>query len=88
MEKGNENEVIKSDVADQEEFSLDQCKDLSEEDEINLQAFLMKVQAACGTDKSVPGFVGAQVDEWIKEIDDKNKVESKSAHEAIDSEKI
>tara|TARA_B110000305_G_C19029251_1_gene442985 strand:- start:291 stop:446 length:156 start_codon:yes stop_codon:yes gene_type:complete len=44
-----------------------------------LAAFLLKVQKACGDDKSVPKFVGNQVNEWIKEIDDKNaKVESKS----------
>jgi hypothetical protein len=28
----------------------------------------MKVQRACETDSSVPDFVGAQVDEWLKEL--------------------
>ena len=44
----------------------------------------MKVQKACNDDKTVPGFVGLQVDDWIKEINDKAGAESKSAHDATE----
>ena len=81
--EGGPQEEIKSDKAehtvddDQENFCLDQVAELTQDQEADLAAFLLKVQKACGEDKSVPKFVGAQVDEWIKELDEK-KVESKS----------
>ena len=33
-----------------------------------MAAFLQKVSAACQNDNEVPGFVGAQVNEWLAEI--------------------
>ena len=33
----------------------------------------MKVQKACNTDSSVPDFVGSQVSEWLKELDEKKQ---------------
>ena len=41
---------------------------LDPEEEANLAAFLSKVSAACNRDSDVPGFVGAQVNEWLAEI--------------------
>ena len=45
--------------------------ELSAEEEAKLAVFLQKVQKACADDKSVPMFVGNQVDDWLKEINDK-----------------
>ena len=45
--------------------------DLDPEEEARLAVFLGKVQKACADDKSVPQFVGLQVDDWLKEINDK-----------------
>ena len=50
---------------------------MSEEEE-NLAAFLLKVQKACADDKSVPDFVGLQVNEWMQELNDKRATEGES----------
>ena len=55
---------------------------MTAEEEENLAAFLKKVQKACADDKNgVPDFVGLQVDQWMKELEDKKNVESKSAQD-------
>ena len=41
---------------------------LNAQEEADLAAFLTKISAACKTDSSVPGFVDAQVTEWLGEI--------------------
>ena len=51
--------------------SLAQAKDISPEEEQNLMNFLVKVSRACDNDPSVDGFIGEQVNEWIKELKDK-----------------
>lgn len=35
--------------------------------------FLAKVSNACKDDSSVPDFVGSQVAEWLKELEDKKE---------------
>jgi len=37
----------------------------------------MKIQKACATDDSVPDFVGSQVNDWLKELNEKNDQEKK-----------
>ena len=44
---------------------------LSVEQEKDLTAFLSKVMTACKSDSSVPEFVGLQVQEWLKEMEEK-----------------
>ncbi len=36
--------------------------------------FLQKVQKACEWDTSVPDFVGSQVNEWLKELQEKGSI--------------
>lgn len=42
----------------------------TKEEEATLAEFLKKVSVACNNDKSVPGFVGSQVQEWLKEMEE------------------
>eukprot|EP00347_Sterkiella_histriomuscorum_P002673 403367240 len=51
---------------------LKQEENLTEEQEATLFAFLQKVSKACDEDSSVPDFVGLQVGDWLKELQDKN----------------
>ena len=64
----------------QDAASIEQAKELTAEEEENLAAFLQKVQKACADDKSVPDFVGLQVNQWMQELNDKRVTgcESKS----------
>ena len=48
--------------------TLEQSKDISKDEEANLAVFLQKLTKACDNDKSVPTFVGDQVNEWLKEL--------------------
>ena len=50
-----------------------QAKDLSKEEEDNLLQFLLKVSKACKTDSSVPDFVGPQIEDWLKELNQKQE---------------
>ena len=52
-----------------------------------MHEFLKKIQVACQNDSDVPDFVGAQVGEWLQELDDKQNADSKSANDAIQDEK-
>ena len=59
--------------SDCEEELLDLSKPaapLNKEEEADLSEFLKKVSIACDNDKSVPGCVGLQVAEWLKELND------------------
>ena len=58
--------------------------ELSADEEASLAVFLQKVQKACADDKSVPTFVGTQVDDWLKEINDKQGAPV-TTNEAIES---
>ena len=63
------------------EFVLDlnaPLKELSADEEDTLNAFMNKVMKACDNDKSIPGFVGDQVGEWLKELDEKKPQEDKN----------
>ena len=71
-------EQTPEEVKGEEELKDDQLEndpfkppDLSKDEEANLAQFLQKIQKACADDKSVPMFVGSQVDDWLKEINDK-----------------
>ncbi|TNV73126.1 hypothetical protein FGO68_gene12208 [Halteria grandinella] len=48
---------------------------MSKEQESNLLTFLQKVSRACDNDNSVPEFVGSQVNEWLKELQEKGTPE-------------
>ena len=43
------------------------------EEQANLALFLSKVSKACENDQQLPGFIGAQVNEWLAEIDEGDK---------------
>lgn len=60
---------------DDEEFSIEVVKDISKEQEASLFTFLQKVKKACNDDDSVPDFVGSQVTEWLKELQEKGSLE-------------
>lgn len=56
---------------DGDEFSIEVVGNISQEQESNLLTFLQKVSRACDNDSSVPDFVGSQVNEWLKELQEK-----------------
>ena len=53
------------------EWELKPSGPLSPEQEQNLKTFLSKLSVACKEDKSVPLFVGEQVNVWLKEMEEK-----------------
>ena len=57
---------------------------MTPEEEANLAEFLMKVQKACENDKSVPAFVGLQVDQWMQELNDKRGDKNGAGPKIID----
>ena len=63
--------VVPATVEEDNENDFIVEKDLSEAQEVDLLQFLAKVQKACGEDSSVPDFVGSQVSEWLKELQEK-----------------
>ena len=63
----------KKEEAQEAQFGFEPAGPLSPEQEQDLSAFLSKVMAACKTDSSVPEFVGLQVEEWLKEIEEKKE---------------
>ena len=42
---------------------------------VGLEDFLGKIQGACSGDKTLPGFLGEQVDVWMKELKEEKKEE-------------
>jgi hypothetical protein len=60
---------------EEDEFTFEVVKDLSKDQEANLFTFLQKVKKACNDDDSVPDFVGSQVTEWLKELQEKEALE-------------
>jgi hypothetical protein len=60
---------------EEEEFTIELVKDMSAEQENDLLSFLKKVQNSCKNDSSVPDFVAPQVNEWLKELIEKGKLE-------------
>ena len=53
-------------------FDLKPAGPLNEEEEKNLAEFLKKVGVACQNDSSVPSEVGAQVQSWLKEMEEES----------------
>jgi len=68
-------EVKPQNEEEDDDFSIEVVKDLSPEQEQNLFTFLQKVQRACNDDSSVPDFVGSQVEDWLKELQEKGHLE-------------
>ncbi|CDW91757.1 UNKNOWN [Stylonychia lemnae] len=66
--------VESEDAFNEDEDPLRQEDNLTAEQEATLFAFLQKVQKACNTDDSLPDFIGAQVQDWLQELEQK-KVE-------------
>jgi hypothetical protein len=53
------------------QWGLEPAGPLSADQEKDLAEFLGKVMTACKSDSSVPEFVGLQVQEWLKEMEEK-----------------
>ena len=62
-----------------ENQSVEQAGELTYDEQENLAAFLKKISKACENDKSVPDFVGQQVNVWMQKYD--KNIESKSAQD-------
>ena len=60
---------------DEEWTTLQQAKDISADEEAKLGVFLNKISKACKDDKSVPDDVGAQVNSWLAELNEKGTLE-------------
>lgn len=76
MEANQKHEEVKPQVEEEDDdFTIEVVKDLSTEQEQNLFTFLQKVQKACKEDSSVPDFVGSQVQDWLKELQEKGTLE-------------
>ena len=54
---------------DEEEYlELKPAGPLDQDEEKNLADFLKRIAVACSNDNSVPSEVGAQVSDWLKEL--------------------
>ena len=70
MEKseGHKAEQDQKKEEEEPEWDFKPAGPLNPEQEKSLGEFLAKVSRACEGDKSVPTFVGTQVNEWLEEL--------------------